>query len=244
MTLVIGRTSMRTVLLTSLLPISVVLVVLARAGDVATLEYSVEPLPASREQRPRPDTVCNYYVHYGKTGRLINLVPGPLCYPIIGSVYIIFGSREVLWKRLITLSNKYYPIFKNWLFFIPIVSIRHPDDLKTILSNPKHINKSFIYDNYKPWFGTSIFISEGTKWQSQRKILTPTFHFNIMQRFVKIFDKESKNMVKSLNNAKGAVVKDLTSFISEYTLNAICDIDGCKNYISLDTVLCICVAIL
>ncbi|KYN15614.1 hypothetical protein ALC57_12117 [Trachymyrmex cornetzi] len=57
MTLVIGRTSVRTVLLTSLLPISVVLVVLARAGDVATLEYSVEPLPASREQRPRPDTV-------------------------------------------------------------------------------------------------------------------------------------------------------------------------------------------
>ena len=56
MTLVIGRTSVRTVLLTSLLPISVVLVVLARAGDVATLEYSVEPLPASREQRPRPDT--------------------------------------------------------------------------------------------------------------------------------------------------------------------------------------------
>ncbi|KYM83461.1 Cytochrome P450 4C1 [Atta colombica] len=33
---------------------------------------------------------------------------------------------------------------------------------------------------------------------SQRKILTPTFHFNILQRFVKIFDKESKNMMKSL----------------------------------------------
>lgn len=55
MTLV-GRTSVRTVFLTSLLPISVVLVVLARAGDVTTLEYGVEPLPASREERPRPDT--------------------------------------------------------------------------------------------------------------------------------------------------------------------------------------------
>lgn len=57
MTLVIGhRTSVWTVLLTSLLPISVVLVALARAGDVATLEYGVEPLPASRDERPRPDT--------------------------------------------------------------------------------------------------------------------------------------------------------------------------------------------
>lgn len=52
----IGRTSVWTVLLTSLLPIFVVLMVLARAGDVATLEYGVEPLPASREDRPRLDT--------------------------------------------------------------------------------------------------------------------------------------------------------------------------------------------
>ncbi|KAG5325190.1 CP4C1 protein, partial [Pseudoatta argentina] len=167
--------------------------------------------------------IYNYYVHYGKTGRLINLIPGPLCYPIIGSVYILFASREVLWKRIITISNKYYPICKNWLFFIPIISIRHPDDIKIILNNPKHIKKSFIYDNLKPWLGTSILVSEGTKWQSQRKTLTPTFHFNILQRFVEIFDKESKNMVKSLKNAKGAVVKDLSSFISEYTLNGICE---------------------
>ena len=45
-------------------------------------------------------------------------------------VYIYF--LEVLWKRLITLSNKYYPICKNWIFFIPVISIRHPDDLKVI----------------------------------------------------------------------------------------------------------------
>ena len=36
--------------------------------------------------------VYNYYVYYGKIGRL----PGPLCYPIIGSVYVLFGSRGKL----------------------------------------------------------------------------------------------------------------------------------------------------
>ncbi|XP_018059207.1 PREDICTED: cytochrome P450 4C1-like [Atta colombica] len=163
--------------------------------------------------------VCNYYVHYGKIGRL----PGPLCYPIFGSVYVLFGSREVLWERIITLSNKYYPIGVIWAFFVPIVFIRHPDDLKTILSNPKHIKKSFFYDNIKPWLGTSILTSEGTKWQLQRKILIPTFHFDILTQFVEIFEKESKNMIKSLKNAEGTVVKDLSSFISEYTLNSICE---------------------
>jgi len=48
----IGRASVRTVLLTSLLT-SVVLIMLARAEDVATLEYE-QPLPASSE-RPRSD---------------------------------------------------------------------------------------------------------------------------------------------------------------------------------------------
>ncbi|XP_011065179.1 PREDICTED: cytochrome P450 4C1-like isoform X3 [Acromyrmex echinatior] len=167
--------------------------------------------------------VCNYYVHYGRTGRLINLIPGPLCYPIIGSLYVLFGSRETLWKRMITLSNRYYPIYKIWGFFVPVISIRHPDDLETILSNPKYIKKTFMYNIFKPWLGTSLVISEGAKWHSQRKILTSTFHFNILQRFVEILDKESKNMIKSLKNADGTVVKNLSPFISEHTLNAICE---------------------
>jgi len=64
----------------------------------------------------------------------------------------------------------------------------------------------------------------GIEWQLQRKILIPTFHFNILNQFVEIFEKESKNMIKSLKNAEGTVVKDLSSFISEYTLNIICGI--------------------
>ncbi|XP_026825958.1 mucin-5AC isoform X2 [Ooceraea biroi] len=49
----IGRASVRTVLLTSLLLTCIVLVMLARAEDVATLEYE-QPLPATNE-RPRLD---------------------------------------------------------------------------------------------------------------------------------------------------------------------------------------------
>ncbi|KYQ51354.1 Cytochrome P450 4C1 [Trachymyrmex zeteki] len=165
----------------------------------------------------------NYYVHYGKTGRFVNLIPGPICYPIIGNAYLLFGSREVLWNRLITFTNRYYPICKFWIFFIPVISIRHPDDLETILSNPKQIKKSFIYDNFKPWLRAGLLISKGAKWHSRRKILTSTLHFNILQRFVEILDKGSKNMIKSLKKAEGTVVKDLSPFISEHTLNAICE---------------------
>ncbi|KYQ53158.1 hypothetical protein ALC60_07888 [Trachymyrmex zeteki] len=38
----------------------------------------------------------NYYVHYGRNGRLINLIPGPPSYPIIGHVLLLQGSRGKL----------------------------------------------------------------------------------------------------------------------------------------------------
>ncbi|XP_011066198.1 PREDICTED: cytochrome P450 4C1 [Acromyrmex echinatior] len=164
-----------------------------------------------------------YYVHYGRNGRLINLIPGPPGYPIIGNTLLLQGSRENLWKRLITITDKYYPICKIWTFFIPIVSIRDPDDMEVILNNMKHINKSIIYDVLRPWFNTGLLTSGGTKWQTRRKILTPAFHFNILQHFIESLIEEGENMTKSLKNTGGTVVKDLIPFISEHTLNAICE---------------------
>lgn len=62
----------------------------------------------------------------------------------------------------------------------------------------------------------------GAKWHSRRKILTPAFHFNILQQFVGILIEEGNRMTQSLKDLNGTVVKDLMPFISKHTLNAIC----------------------
>ncbi|XP_071560726.1 uncharacterized protein [Temnothorax nylanderi] len=167
--------------------------------------------------------VYNYYVHHGRNGKLINLIPGPVGYPISGNVLDYMCSREEQSKLLITIPDQYYPILKIWCFFTPIVSIRHPDDLETILSSTKHIDKSRIYYMLLPWFGTGLLTSGGSKWHMRRKILTPTFHFNILQQFVEILIEEGEYMARSLKNTEGTVVKDLVPFVSEHTLNAICE---------------------
>lgn len=68
----------------------------------------------------------------------------------------------------------------------------------------------------------NYFVLVGIKWQTRRKILTPTFHFNILKQFVDILIEESDCMIKTLKDVKGTVVKDLVPFMSEHTLNAIC----------------------
>lgn len=167
--------------------------------------------------------VYNYYVHYGRNGKLINLIPGPPGYLIVGNIAEYLSSQEKLWKLLTTVTQQYYPITKIWIFFKPFVFICHPDDLKTILKSAKHIEKSFIYDGLRPWLGTNILTSGGAKWHSRRKMLTSTLHFNKLQQFAVILIEEGENMTKSLKNTGGTIVKDLIPFFGEHTLYAICE---------------------
>ncbi|XP_072761649.1 cytochrome P450 4C1-like [Anoplolepis gracilipes] len=166
--------------------------------------------------------VYNYYVHHGKNGRLINLIPGPPGIPIFGNALQFNTSLEKIWNTIICRFND-YSIYKMWISFIPIVSIRQPDDLETILSSTKHIEKSLMYDMLHPWLNKGLLTSTGAKWQTRRKMLTPAFHFNILNHFVDILIKEGNCMTKSLNDVGEAVVKDLLPFISEHTLNVICE---------------------
>uniref|UniRef100_UPI0009490568 uncharacterized LOC105181718 n=1 Tax=Harpegnathos saltator TaxID=610380 RepID=UPI0009490568 len=165
----------------------------------------------------------DFYVHHSRFGQLINKIPGPKPLPIIGNILIYQVGPEKLWPLLRYYTDKYYPIIKIWNLLIPTISIRHPDDLEVILSSTKHIDKGMIYDILHPWLNTGLLTSAGVKWHSRRKILTPAFHFNILRQFVDILLEEGERMTKILKNAGGPVEKNIIHFISEHTLNAICE---------------------
>lgn len=84
----------------------------------------------------------------------------------------------------------------------------------------KHITKSQVYDMLHCWLGTGLLTSDGTKWQTRRKILTPAFHFNILQEFIKIFNEETKNLVEELKKHEDRTI-DVTEYISAFTLKTI-----------------------
>ncbi|XP_020278699.1 cytochrome P450 4C1-like [Pseudomyrmex gracilis] len=163
-----------------------------------------------------------HYLYYGKKERLLNHIPGPSSLPIIGSA-LINVSNDKLLHRLLKLHDQYYPIMKIWFSHVPWIIIRHPDDIQAILGSTKHVEKSYIYTIFHPWLQTGLFTSKGSKWHTRRKILTPAFHFTILKQFIDIFIEESNRMVATLKNAKEPVVKELLSFMSNHTLNIICE---------------------
>lgn len=39
----------------------------------------------------------------------------------------------------------------------------------------------------------------GKKWHKRRKVITPAFHFKILERFVEIFDRRSNTVIDKLH---------------------------------------------
>ncbi|XP_020280533.1 cytochrome P450 4C1-like [Pseudomyrmex gracilis] len=165
----------------------------------------------------------DFYVHHNRSGRLLRSIPGAPSIPILGSALLLQCSQEESWLVLRYFADKIYPVTKFWVGPVCIIFLRHPDDLKTILSSTKHIEKSRLYDTLRPWLNDGLLTSKGSKWHTRRKLLTPTFHFHILRQFVEVLIEEGNHMTNSLKQSEGTVVKDLIPFVSEYTLNAICE---------------------
>lgn len=65
----------------------------------------------------------------------------------------------------------------------------------------------------------------GERWHSHRKLITPTFHFNILESFVDVFVARTTDFMKDLNcalfeNADKYI--DISPFTRKLTLDFIC----------------------
>lgn len=83
----------------------------------------------------------------------------------------------------------------------------------------KLITKSNGYNHLMPWLGTGLLTSTGQKWLSRRKIITPAFHFNILEDFVEVFEKQSSIFELNLRKFEGS------GDFNIFPLTALCALD-------------------
>lgn len=89
-------------------------------------------------------------------------------------------------------------IFHTWVLHQLVIFCADPKVLESLLSSPIHITKNNVYDMLSLWLGDGLLMSTGKKWHSRRKIITPSFHFKILEEFIEIFDRQSNIMVEQL----------------------------------------------
>lgn len=153
-------------------------------------------------------------------------VPGPwLWLPLFGNLadtIYHYGIGNV--KFLDGYFKRYGCVFRVWIGYTQLtISTSHPDDIEAIATNPALIDKGSDYSLLAPWLGDGLLLSGGKKWHARRKLLTPTFHFRILEQFVDVFNDKGAVLVDVLRGQVGPNAVDVRPFISRHALDVICE---------------------
>ncbi|XP_052890672.1 cytochrome P450 4d1-like [Anopheles moucheti] len=165
------------------------------------------------------------YQRFGEMLKHTGKLGGPPAYPIIGSGLLFLNKSPAEFLRIIgDLLKRYGDCFRVWLGTQLAIVIVDPKDIEVLLSSPKYIDKSTEYDFIRPWLGEGLLTSRGRKWHTHRKVITPTFHFKILEQFVEIFDRQSTTFVKMLQPlAESGKSFDIFPQVTLCALDVICE---------------------
>uniref|UniRef100_A0A3Q1MAI6 Uncharacterized protein n=2 Tax=Bos TaxID=9903 RepID=A0A3Q1MAI6_BOVIN len=111
-------------------------------------------------------------------------------------LYLVPMTEQGL-RKLTQLAANYSHGYMIWFGPITLMIVFcHPDMLRSITNAsaavaPKDMD---FYNFLKPWLGDGLLLSAGDKWSRHRCMLTPTFHFNILKPYMKIFTKSTDIM--------------------------------------------------
>ncbi|XP_046641927.1 cytochrome P450 4C1-like [Daphnia pulicaria] len=137
--------------------------------------------------------------------RLINAVPGPKGIPILGNL-LELNVGQVEFLRIVHREwvEKHGPIYRGWAGSRSIVCISSPELMEPILASQKLITKGKEYSYLSRWLGACMFLTTGLRWRSRRRLLTPAFHFQILESFFDVFNDQSHQLIKELDAAAAA----------------------------------------
>ncbi|XP_029850540.2 cytochrome P450 4c3 [Ixodes scapularis] len=177
-------------------------------------------------------------VHIARRRRiaeLISKIPGPTAaHPILGNLDVLYELkkyRHLLAPHILLLQtmcglaqiHDKDRIFRFWLGFRPVVAFFKAETVEVILSSNTVLDKSFDYTLLHPWLGTGLLTSSGNKWRRRRKMLTPAFHFRILEDFIPVFNEQAVIFVRNLKEHVHKKYIDIVPLVTLCTLDIICE---------------------
>ncbi|XP_055382212.1 uncharacterized protein LOC129612568 [Condylostylus longicornis] len=119
---------------------------------------------------------------------------GSFGYPFLGSL-IKFSNRTDVLHVLAKEEEKHKSPYVEWLGPLCVVVSSDPDTMETILTSPKCVNKSFVYNFLRDIIGDGLFTSNVPLWNTRVKIVKPTFKRRMILGFYNVFNEEAKKFL-------------------------------------------------
>lgn len=160
-------------------------------------------------------------LHYRLTQ--FDKIPGPPSWPLVGSSLEFINLNPVdIFKLLRKYTKMYGKAYKISFGYDYTLVFAKPEIAEKILSTQSYADKSSDYDKVAEWIGHGLLVSKGEKWFQRRKVLTPGFHFRILESFVRVFNEHSDVFCKKLATFQGSEV-DIFPRLKLFTLDILCE---------------------
>ncbi|VEN50672.1 unnamed protein product [Callosobruchus maculatus] len=145
-------------------------------------------------------------------------VPGGV--PILGNILDVGNGRDML-KAFTRYVNTVGELCTIQLLYEKYILATDYDFLEFVLSSTKILDKGNEYQHLHDWLGSGLLITTATKWRKSRKMLTPAFHFSILEQFTDVFEKNGKILVEKLEETCDKEI-DVHPYITWCALDIIC----------------------
>ncbi|XP_022214225.2 cytochrome P450 4d8 [Drosophila obscura] len=145
---------------------------------------------------------AGWLIHRGQAERrrAVANLPGPICPPLLGALHIMFGMNPKTFLNVCRANiDKYGNLQRVWVLNRLLIISADAEFNEQLLGSQEHLVKHPVYRVLGQWLGNGLLLSDGKVWHQRRKIITPTFHFSILEQFVEVFDQQSNICVERLS---------------------------------------------
>ncbi|XP_022901352.1 cytochrome P450 4C1-like [Onthophagus taurus] len=153
----------------------------------------------------------------------LDKLPGPPANWILGNVHEFGSNPYNLFQTCQRVIKTYGKVVRIWQGPFRInLFITDIDLVEYFLSSNVHTHKSSSYNVFKAWLGHGLITAAGNVWKKHRKILTPAFHFNILEQFPQSFHRNAKTLIDILKENSGKTI-DTHHLMKNYALDSLCE---------------------
>ena len=148
-------------------------------------------------------------------------------YPVIGHILgVPSDASQFFWTvqdyNFEVASTEKFAVF--WAALRANFLLFHPDSVEVVLKSNVNIRKNIVYDYLRPFIRDGLITSAGRKWHRRRKMITPSFHFEILNNYLGIMNEHTERFVNRIGEGmrEGEEV-DLQNCVQMLTLDVICE---------------------
>ncbi|XP_035148364.3 cytochrome P450 4V2 isoform X2 [Callithrix jacchus] len=176
--------------------------------------------------------LLHWAASYARKWRQMRHIPTVArAYPLLGHALLMKRDGREFFQQIIQYTEEYrhMPLLKLWVGPVPMVALYRAENVEVILTSSKQIDKSSMYKFLEPWLGLGLLTSTGNKWRSRRKMLTPAFHFTILEDFLDIMNEQANILVKKLEKHVNQEAFNCFFYVTLCALDVICETAMGKN---------------